>query len=107
MLSNVRTVSIRLIAAVLLTLCVGVHILEASGRWDGTFADANDEAGIVAVVLCIGIAIAVAGSVLARLFAHTRGALIAAPPIGSLRLPVFRFPLPASIAGPPLIPLRI
>jgi heme A synthase len=42
----------------LLALCVGVQMLEASGHWDRTFRDANDEAGVVVVVLCIGIAIA-------------------------------------------------
>jgi hypothetical protein len=54
----------KLLIAVLLALSVGVQLLEASGRWDHTFADANDEAGIVVVALCIGIAIAVAARVL-------------------------------------------
>jgi hypothetical protein len=47
----------RLLAATLLTLCVGVPALEATGRWDRTFQDSGDEAVIVAVVLCIGAAL--------------------------------------------------
>jgi hypothetical protein len=38
-----------------------------SGRWDHTFQDANDEAGIVAAILCVGIAVAVAGTLLKRI----------------------------------------
>ena len=51
-------------AAVLLFACVGVHALELSGHWDRTLTDANDEAGVVAVVLCIGAAIAATRAVL-------------------------------------------
>jgi hypothetical protein len=53
--------------AVLLTLGIGVQLLELSGRWDQTIQDANDEAGIVAVVLCIGVALTTAGALLARM----------------------------------------
>ena len=56
----------RSIVGVLLALCIGVQLLEVSGRWDQTFQDANDEAGIVAIVLCVGVAIAVARTLLAR-----------------------------------------
>src|SRR5262252_4749870 len=50
----------RLLAATLLTLCIGVQALEATGRWDQTFQDTGDEAIIVTVVLCIGAALVVA-----------------------------------------------
>jgi len=63
----VRRVVGKLFAAVLLTLCVGIHVLEVSGRWDQTFQDANDEAGIVAAMLCVGIAVAVARTLLIRI----------------------------------------
>ncbi len=56
----------KLIAALILTIAVGVQVLEASGRWDGGFADANDEAGLVGVVLCVGIAVAAAAARLTR-----------------------------------------
>src|SRR5579872_5328972 len=61
----------KLLAALLLTLAVGVQVLEASGRWDATWSDANDEAAIVTVVLCVGVAIATAA---ARLHARPRPA---------------------------------
>jgi hypothetical protein len=47
----------KLLAATLLTLCVGVQALEASGRWDRTLQDSGDEAVIVTVVLCVGAAL--------------------------------------------------
>jgi hypothetical protein len=55
------------LVAVLLILCVGVQLLEVSGRWDQNLEDANDEAGLVAIVLCVGTAIAAAGALLARI----------------------------------------
>jgi len=63
---TVRSCAFKFAVAALLTLCVGVNVLEASGRWDRTFRDANDEAGVVAVVLCVGIAVVTAGAMLAR-----------------------------------------
>jgi hypothetical protein len=58
----------KLFLAALLSLCVGVQLLEASGRWDATLGDANDEASIVVVVLCVGVAIVA----VARLVANVR-----------------------------------
>ena len=49
-----------LLAATLLTLSIGLQVLEATGRWDRTFQDSGDEAAIVTVVLCIGAALVVA-----------------------------------------------
>jgi hypothetical protein len=57
----------RLLAAILLTLCVGVQALEASGRWDQTFQDSDDEAIIVTIVLCIGAALLEGGATRLRL----------------------------------------
>jgi hypothetical protein len=56
----------KLLAATLLALCIGVQVLEASGRWDRALKDTNDEAIIVVVVLCIGAAVAAARALLAR-----------------------------------------
>ena len=51
----------------MLALCLGVQLLEVSGRWDRTIRDSNDEAGIVAIVLCIGVGLVVAPLLLARI----------------------------------------
>jgi hypothetical protein len=56
----VRSTIGTLLAATLLTLSIGLQVLEASGRWDQTLQDTGDEAVIVAVVLCIGAALVVA-----------------------------------------------
>ena len=50
---------------VLLAFGIGVQLLEISGRWDQTFQDANDEAGIVAIVLCVGVALTASRMLLA------------------------------------------
>ena len=57
---SVRVSFSTLLAAILLTLCVGIQVLEATGQWDRTFQDSGDEAVIVAVVLCIGSALVAA-----------------------------------------------
>jgi hypothetical protein len=49
-----------LFAATLLTLSIGLQILEATGRWDRTFQDTGDEAVVITVVLCMGVALMVA-----------------------------------------------
>jgi hypothetical protein len=67
----------KLLAATLLTLCVGVQALEATGRWDGTFQDTGDEAVIVTAVLCIGAALIAAGALRCRLAPSTVSAAIA------------------------------
>lgn len=56
----------RLFAAILLTVSIGVQVLEATGRWDRTFQDSGDEAVLVAVVFCIGAAVLLAGAVRPR-----------------------------------------
>ena len=97
----------KLFVAALLTLCVVVHALEVSGHWDRTFQDANDEAGIVAVVLCIGVAVAVAGTILERLVMRTIGRLIIVPTFTPTRIADLRCSLPVSFSNPPPLPLRI
>ena len=57
----------KLCVGLLLVLCIAVHVLEVSGHWDRSFGDANDEAGLVAVVLCVGMALFMAGTVLNRI----------------------------------------
>jgi hypothetical protein len=90
----------------MLLWCVGIHAVEVSGRWDQTLQDANDEAAIVAVVLCVGVAVAAARGVLKFVHAdRSRGAVVfAAPPLSVF--PHSR-PLHASFSGPPVLPLRV
>jgi hypothetical protein len=57
----------KLFVALLLTFCVGAHLVELSDRWDRTLQDANDEAGIVAIVLCVGVALSATGTLLNRM----------------------------------------
>jgi hypothetical protein len=62
---DVRGMLGRPVVAALLALCVCIYALEMSGRWDRSIEDANDEAGFVAIVLCIGVALAAGGSLIA------------------------------------------
>jgi hypothetical protein len=52
----------KVLAAALVALCIGVQVVEATGRWDRSIQDAGDEAIIVAVALCIGVALVAAGA---------------------------------------------
>jgi hypothetical protein len=104
----VHAVVRKLFVATLLSLCVGVHVFELAGRWDRTFQDANDEAGIVAVVLCIGVAVSVAGTILERIGAGTGCCLSIAPTFTSAWMSDFRCFLPVYLStSPPPVPLRI
>lgn len=98
----------KLFAAVLLTLCLGIHALEVSGRWDQTFQDANDEAGIVAVVLCVGVALVGAG-VWAKTIRLVRvcASLDIQTSVATVLPRVFTASPPVFAASPPLLPLRI
>lgn len=60
---RLRLILCQWFVAVLVTLCVGVQVLEATGRWDRTLQDTGDEAVVVTIVLCIGAAIGVAGAI--------------------------------------------
>ena len=48
------------LAVTLLTLAIGLQVVEATGHWDRSFQDAADEGVIVTVVLCVGAALVVA-----------------------------------------------
>jgi hypothetical protein len=106
MIHAVRVVSRKLVVALMLTLCIGLQLLEGSGRWDRTIKDSNDEAGIVAIVLCTGIAILAARILLERIRASRRVSLLkffSSTPVICL---VRQFVVPNSCDSPPL-PLRI
>jgi len=63
----VRGTGGKIFIAVLLTLGVGAQLVELSSHWDRTLQDTNDEAGIVAIVLCVGVALSAAGALLNRI----------------------------------------
>jgi hypothetical protein len=48
------------LAVTLLTLAIGLQVVEATGHWDRSFQDTADEAVIVTLVLCVGAALVVA-----------------------------------------------
>jgi hypothetical protein len=62
MMRSLRIRIARFLAAALVVLCVGVQVVEATGRWDRSFQDAGDEVIIVTVALCIGVALVAAGA---------------------------------------------
>ena len=97
----------RLLVAVLLTIAAAVCVAELSGRWDQTLKDANDEAGLVAIVLCVGAAVSAAGAALQNVrpgTAHARRHPAIA--FRTERCTSHVIPLPAGNVSPP-IPLRI
>ena len=99
-----RTVRItlgQLFAAVLVTLCLGVQVLETTGRWDKTLSDTADEAVVVAVVLCVGAGIAAAHAMRRHLSRFAMQSVIVV--VRMPRRPPMYFSLPlADCIGPPL-----
>jgi hypothetical protein len=102
MIRAVRVTIGKLLAAALLTLCVGVQALEASGHWDRSFQDSGDEAVIVTVALCIGAALIAAGAFRHRLAPTAIPS--AMPGVGPTSLPAFGPPAfcSALTTSPPL-----
>ena len=100
-----RTVGKLLIAA-MLTLCVGVQVLEATGQWDRAIKDTNDEAIIVVLVLCVGAALAAAAGVLIRISPARALTRMYAAVSTAVSWPTPRFDLSASRGSPP-VSLRI
>ena len=99
---DVRGMLGRLVVAALLALCVCVYALEISGRWDRSIEDANDEAGFVAIVLCIGVALTAAGSLIAYIrHPRTTGRVVRAAPALLRRCSALQAPLHVPGRCPP------
>ncbi len=93
-------VSLRRFAiGVILAICIGAPILEMFDQWDRTLENGNDtEINLVVVALCVGVALSVAGAVVARLrtSANGRGCSILTPE-SILTIPLtFATPIPNS-----------
>jgi hypothetical protein len=52
--ADVRGPFPQVVVSAMLALCVGLYVLEMSGRWDRTLPDTTDEVALVVVVLCVG-----------------------------------------------------
>jgi hypothetical protein len=106
MMPLVRPTVGRLLAAILLALCIGVQVLEASGKWDRALEDTSDEAIIVVVVLCIGAAVAKAGTLLARVRLSRIASHIVLTAMSPSVWPSSLLAISSSYASPP-VSLRI
>jgi len=109
MMPDVRGFVGKLSVAVMLTLCVTIYVLEMSGQWDKTMQGANDEAGIVAVILCVGMALSAVSKFVSTIPLYRVDAGLFRAALTTLsRLADHSPPAVAlSAAGPPLLPLRI
>lgn len=52
----------KLLIVCVLALCAAIYVAELSGHWDQRIQDTNDEAAVVAIVLCVGAALLVAAA---------------------------------------------
>jgi len=97
----------KLLAATLLALLVGVQALEATGQWDLTLQDTDDETAIVTVALCIGAALVMAAAIRPRLSPSEERSVIV--PVRTTSLPGFLLSQPAGSAfsGSRSLSLRI
>jgi len=93
------------LAALLLVLCVGLQVLEATGRWDHTFQDSRDEAIVVTIVLCVGAALVVAVSKRCRVRLVAIGSPLAQ--LATTSLSSFLLPRASALGVSPPLRLRI
>jgi len=98
----------RFAVAIILAICVGGPIVEMFDRWDHTLQDGNDtEANVMIVALCVGVALAVATTVIvARIRALSSNSLADLVVCHSLHLDSLEVLTPAPTTSPPT-PLRI
>jgi hypothetical protein len=97
----------RFATGVILAICIGAPILEMVDRWDRTLEDGNDtEINLVVVALCVAVAFAVAGALVACLRASPkRHGRFVLTPESTLIIPLtLATPIPNS--RPPT-PLRV
>jgi hypothetical protein len=97
----------RIATAVILVICIGAPILEMFDQWDRTLQDGNDtEINLVVGALCVGVAVSVAGAIVARVrsSATAHGGSIQTPESTLTSLLIFATPIPNS--RPPT-PLRV
>jgi hypothetical protein len=105
---NDRRVSARRFAIVaVLAICLGGPVVEMFDRWDHTLQDSNDtEANVVIAALCIGVALSVAGVVVARLRAMSSDSDVHVFTSAPLRLTT-AVAVPPNPASSPPTPLRV
>ena len=100
----------RLLAAVIVVICIGVPLVESFDTWDHTLSDGNDtEANVVIAALCVGLALSAAASLIViapfRALPIDRRFHLTAPATLSFASPVLLGPTPAD--RPPPAALRI
>src|SRR5437773_2699238 len=104
MIEFVRCRVRRLFVAGLLVICIGAPIVEMFDQWDDTLQDGNDtEANLVVVVLCIGVGLLSAGSVLRRIRSYRFYSGCVALPLARFAAPVnVLLVLPVRVSTPPM-----
>ena len=95
----------KVLAAALVTVCIGVQVVEATGRWDRSIQDAGDEAIIVTVALCIGVALAAAGA--KRLQTRLIAVQLPVAPVGTTLSSQTSRRTPSAFCSSPPVSLRI
>ena len=97
----------RFAIAVIVAVCLGAPVAEMFDQWDHTLQDGNDtEANVMIVALCVGVALSVAGVLIARIRAMSSHSdrHASAPASMHHAAPLPRIPIPTT--SPP-ISLRV
>jgi hypothetical protein len=105
---NHRRVSARRFAIVaIVAICLGGPVVEMFDRWDHTLQDNNDtEANVVIAALCVGVALSVAGVVVARVRAIASDSDVHVYASAPVRLTTAVVVPPDPASSPPT-PLRV
>jgi hypothetical protein len=89
----------RFATGIILAICIGAPVLEMFDQWDRTLQDGNDtEINLVVVALCVGVAFAVTGAIMAcvRSSARAHGGFVLIPESFITCLLTFAPPIPNS-----------
>jgi hypothetical protein len=97
----------RLAILAIVAVCLGGPIVELFDQWDHTVQDGNDtESNAVIVAICVGVALSIAGVVVARIRAFSSVLRRCLPVSLPIRFDVATFDTPSPTVSPPT-PLRV
>ena len=97
----------RFAIAVILAISLGGPVVEMFDQWDHTLQDGNDtEANVMVVALCVGVALSIAGMIVARIRAMSSDSDVHLFAPASVRVTASVVAPPIATCSPPT-PLRV
>ena len=94
--------------AIIVAICIAAPIAEMFDQWDHTYRDGSDtELNVVVIALCVGVALSVAGGMIASIRPAVSKFEAYLPPFTPSLLGPNRLARPIATSSSPPTPLRV